>query len=106
MATTEQPHAGGVLGRRGYLLENVVARICQEAGGRVTTNVLMWDLDLAEPNAADARRFLVAARQREERKNPELVGRRGRARLVVFGCGGLWPVVPRDAKVLEFSDTR
>ena len=22
------------------------------------------------------------------------------------GCGGLWPVVPRDAKVLEFSGTR
>ena len=120
----------GVLGRRGYPLENVVARICREAGGRVTTNVLVRDLDLAEPNAADARRLevvadglplfggaqlavdttivstlhangvprrvhvdgvvLAAARQRKERRYPELVGRRGRARLVVLAvevCG-------------------
>ena len=27
-----------------------------EAGGRVTTNVMVWDLDLALSNAADARR--------------------------------------------------
>ena len=51
----------GVLGRRGYPLESVVVRICREAGGRVTTNVLVRDLDLAEPNAADARRLEVVA---------------------------------------------
>ena len=28
----------GVLSKRGWALENVVARICREAGGRVTTN--------------------------------------------------------------------
>ena len=37
--------AAGVLSRRGWTLENVVARICREAGGRVSTNVFMRDLD-------------------------------------------------------------
>ena len=31
----------GVLSRRGFALESVVARVCREAGGRVTTNVLL-----------------------------------------------------------------
>ena len=35
----------GILGKRGYALESVVARICREAGGRVTTNVLLRELD-------------------------------------------------------------
>ena len=35
----------GVLSKRGWALENVVARTCREAGGRVTTNVFMRDLD-------------------------------------------------------------
>ena len=35
-----------VLGRRGWALESVVARICREAGGRVTTNVMLRDLDM------------------------------------------------------------
>ena len=39
----------GVLGRRGYALESAAARICREAGGRVTTNVMVRDLDLAVP---------------------------------------------------------
>ena len=120
----------GVLGRRGYALETVTARICREAGGPVTTNVMVRDLDLAEPNAADTRRLevvvdglplfggaqlaidttivstlhangaarrfhedgaaLEAARRVKERRYPELVGRPGRARLVVLGvevCG-------------------
>ena len=29
----------GVLGRRGFAVENAAARICREAGGRVSTNV-------------------------------------------------------------------
>ena len=33
----------GVLGRRGWALESVVARVCREAGGRVTTNVMLRD---------------------------------------------------------------
>ena len=36
----------GVLGKRGYALESVVARICREAGGRVATNVVVRELDL------------------------------------------------------------
>ena len=121
----------GVLGRRGYALESAAVRICREAGGRVTTNVMVRDLDLEVPNAADARRLevvvdglpllggvqlavdtalvwcalfmrtvrartdgvaLVAARRRKEATYPELVERRGRARLVVLAMdvGGKW----------------
>ena len=131
MATTEQPARGWgswearvSVGKRG-------CSDLSEAGGRVTTNVLVVrDLDLAEPNAADARRLevvadglplfggaqlavdttivstlhtngeprrvhvdgvaLAAARQRKERRYPELVSRRGRAHLVVLAvevCG-------------------
>ena len=45
----------GVLGRRGYALESVAARICREAGGRVSTNVMVRDLDLVQ-FVGDARR--------------------------------------------------
>ena len=41
----------GVLGRRGFALESVGARICREAGARVSTNVFVRDLDLLAPNA-------------------------------------------------------
>ena len=50
----------GVLRRRGYALESVAARICREAGGRVSTNVMVRDLDLVQ-FAGDARRFQVVA---------------------------------------------
>ena len=36
----------GVLGRRGFALESAAARVCREAGGRVTLNVWVCDLDL------------------------------------------------------------
>ena len=36
----------GVLGRRGWVLENVAARVCREAGGRVRTNLAVRDMDL------------------------------------------------------------
>ena len=49
----------GVLGKRGYALESVVARICREAGGRVATNVLVRELDLVGVPAADGRRLEV-----------------------------------------------
>ena len=49
----------GVLGGRGWAVENAAARICREAGGRVTTNVLVRDLDLAAPHVDDARRLEV-----------------------------------------------
>ena len=38
----------GVLGRRGWALGSVVARISREVGGRVTTNVMLRDLDVAD----------------------------------------------------------
>ena len=51
-------------------MENVAARICREAGGRVTTNVMVRDLDMVGPHVDDARRlgtgllFLGSARSR------------------------------------------
>ena len=45
----------------GFALESAAARICREAGGRVTTNVLVRDLDVAVPNALDGPRLEVVA---------------------------------------------
>ena len=50
-----------VLGRRGYALESAAARICREAGARVTTNVMVRDLDLLPLHQVDARRLEVVA---------------------------------------------
>ena len=50
----------GVLSRRGFALESVIARICREARGRVTTNVLLRDLDLEIADRTDARWLEVA----------------------------------------------
>ena len=38
---------------REYALESAAARICGEAVGRVTTNVMVRDLDLAVPNVLE-----------------------------------------------------
>ena len=54
----------GVLGRRGFALESATARVCREAGGRVSTNVMVCDLDLDDPRAADAHRLEVVQEQR------------------------------------------
>ena len=48
----------GVLGRRGYALESAGAQVCREAGGRVSTNVMVRDLDVAEPRV-DGRRLEI-----------------------------------------------
>ena len=40
-------------------MESVAARICREAGGRVTTNVMVRDMDLARPDVHDTRRLEV-----------------------------------------------
>ena len=40
-------------------MESATARVCREAGGRVTQNVMVRDLDLAEPQPADGRRLEV-----------------------------------------------
>ena len=134
----------GVLSRRGFALESNIARICREAGGRVTTNVLLRDLDLEIADRADARPLEVAvdglllfggaqlaidativsplrgdgsarrgasgedvtaARRRKERRHPELVGPRGRARLLMAGVevGGRWSC---DTKILVSQRAR
>ena len=64
----------GVLGRRGYALESVLAGICREAGGRVTTNILVRDLDLEHlqgPDVAGVSRWWQAAFPSLERPNSQ-----------------------------------
>ena len=63
LATTALPVCAraGILGKRGYALESVVARICREAGGRVTTNVFLRELDFGLVEEADGRRLEVVA---------------------------------------------
>ena len=51
----------GVLERRGFALESAAARMCREAGGRVTTNMFIRDLDVAVPNALGGPRLEVVA---------------------------------------------
>ena len=51
----------GVLGRRGFALESVGARICRGAGARVWTNVFVRDLNILAPNVHDARRLEIVA---------------------------------------------
>ena len=49
-----------MLGSRGFSLENAAARVCREAGARVSTNVFLRDLDLPVARH-DARRLEVVA---------------------------------------------
>ena len=49
----------GMLGRRGYAFEIIMARICRKAGGRVRTNLMIRDMDVPAPNALDGRRLEV-----------------------------------------------
>ena len=51
----------GVLGRRGFALESVAARICREAGARVGTNVMVRDMDSLPQSHLDTRRLEVVA---------------------------------------------
>ena len=51
----------GVLGRRGFALESAAARVCREAGARVTTNVMVRDLVLLPMDCVGARRLEVVA---------------------------------------------
>ena len=54
LSTTEQrARIGGVLGRRGLALESAAARVCREAGGRVSVNVAVRALDIGVPDRAD-----------------------------------------------------
>ena len=61
LATTEQVAQRQVLGRRVFALESAEARVCREAGARVTTNVMVRDLDLLPMNHVVARRLEVVA---------------------------------------------
>ena len=49
----------GDLGSRGFALESAAARVCREAGGRVSANVRVQDMDLAASNPLDNRRIEV-----------------------------------------------
>ena len=51
----------GVLGRRGNPLESCAARVCGEAGARVSTNMRVQDLDLLPGVPVDNRRLEVVA---------------------------------------------
>ena len=51
----------GVLGRRGFAVESAVAQICREGGARVSTNVMVRDLDISQSNSTDSRRLEVIA---------------------------------------------
>ena len=48
-------------GKKGFPLESMGARICKEAGARVVPNMLVRNMDLAVPQAGDARRLKVVA---------------------------------------------
>ena len=50
----------GVPGRRGFAMESAVARVCREAGDRVSANVFLRDLDLPI-GVLDQRRIEVIA---------------------------------------------
>ena len=50
-----------VLGRRGFSVESVAARICREGGARLATNLFVRDMDLRPPNVIDSRRLEVVA---------------------------------------------
>ena len=51
----------GWLGRRGYAVESAATRVCREAGARVTTNVMIRDMDLPVPEARGGRRIEIVA---------------------------------------------
>ena len=53
--------AASVLGRRGFAIESVVARICREGGARVTANMFVRDMDLQDFDRLDGRRLEVVA---------------------------------------------
>ena len=51
---------GRGFGFRGFSLETAAARVCREAGARVSVNVFLRDLDLPVP-CTDARRLEIVA---------------------------------------------
>ena len=51
----------GVLGERGFPLEQAAAQVCREAGARVRTNTFVRDMDLEGVHVLDGRRLEVVA---------------------------------------------
>ena len=51
----------GVLGGRGFPLEQAAAQVCREAGARVRTNTFVRDMDLEGVHVLDGRRLEVVA---------------------------------------------
>ena len=51
----------GELGKRGFAAESAVAQVCREGGARVSTNVMLRDLDISPPHSSDGRRLEVVA---------------------------------------------
>ena len=51
----------GVLGRRGFAVENAAARISREGGACVMSNITVRDLDVARPDPRDRRRLEIVA---------------------------------------------
>ena len=51
----------GVLVRRGFPVESAAARVCREAGARVSTNVMVRDLDILPLDGQDGRKLEVVA---------------------------------------------
>ena len=49
----------GVLGRRGFVVESIGARICREGGARVSTNVHVRDLDILAPEVHDGMEIIA-----------------------------------------------
>ena len=49
------------LGRRGFVVESAAARVCREAGARVSLNVRVQDMDLARPDVLDNSRLEIVA---------------------------------------------
>ena len=51
----------GVLERRGFPVESAAARVCRETGARVSTNVVVRDLDILPLDRQDGRKLEVVA---------------------------------------------
>ena len=47
----------GELGKRVFATESIVAQICREGGARLSTNVMLRDLDISPPHSSDGRRL-------------------------------------------------
>ena len=79
----------GVLGRRGYALESADAQVCREAGGRVSTNVMVSDLDVAEPRVDGRGRVATVLRSTARRRHHMVspLHRDGTARRGAAFCG-------------------